>query len=85
MASKDPVALDSVVAKFANYNPRKVRHIMLSSKVGIGTLNPSIIGEEITVKLRDKNLSYSLARSTKKLIYQVYKNIMNLLLKIDCF
>jgi len=84
-ASIDPVALDSMVATFAQYNPKTVKHLVLSSKLGIGTLSPKIVGEKINVQLRKASLNREIIRKIKKLMYLGYKSTMNFLLKVPLY
>jgi len=46
IAGTDPVATDSVVAKMMGINPRKVRHLRLAEKQGLGTTRFRIEGTE---------------------------------------
>jgi uncharacterized protein (DUF362 family) len=39
MASGDPVALDAAAAKIIHVNPKKVKHLMLASHEGLGSIN----------------------------------------------
>lgn len=47
MASSDPVALDSAAARIAGENPRKINHIVLAEKEGLGSLNYKVVGESL--------------------------------------
>jgi uncharacterized protein (DUF362 family) len=51
LASKDPVACDSLCAKLLGFSPRSVRHIKLSEKVGIGTSKYKLVGDQIDFKI----------------------------------
>jgi len=47
MASTDSVATDSVAAKIAGLNPKKVHHITLAEKEGLGKTSYRVVGESI--------------------------------------
>jgi len=47
MASKDPVAIDSMAAEIAGINPKHVRHVMLAQMEGIGKMACKNVGENL--------------------------------------
>ena len=47
MASKDPVAMDSVAARIIGLNPRRISHLVLAQKAGIGSINYVTVGETV--------------------------------------
>lgn len=47
VASKDPVAVDSVCAKILGFNPKFVGHIRKSIKMGIGSMRYTLVGDKI--------------------------------------
>lgn len=47
MASTDPVAVDSVVAKIVGLAPKEISHIVRAEKEGIGTTRYRVVGESI--------------------------------------
>jgi len=47
MASSDPVATDSAVATIIGSNPKKIKHIVLAEKEGLGNLNFEAVGENL--------------------------------------
>jgi ferredoxin len=47
IASDDPVAADTVGAKVMGLNPKKIEHIVLSEKAGIGKMSAEVVGERI--------------------------------------
>jgi uncharacterized protein (DUF362 family) len=49
MASKDPVAFDSAVAKIVGVNPKKVKHLVLAQHEGIGTMDFAPKGESLQI------------------------------------
>ena len=44
IASLDPVAADTVGTRIMGINPKKVEHIVLSEKVGIGSMKAEVLG-----------------------------------------
>jgi uncharacterized protein (DUF362 family) len=54
MASEDPVAFDSAAARIAGVNPKSVKHIVLASKEGLGSIFFAQKGEQ-DVKFFAKN------------------------------
>jgi uncharacterized protein (DUF362 family) len=47
ICGRNPVSTDATLARIIGFNPAKIKHIMLSERYGLGTLNPMVIGEEI--------------------------------------
>lgn len=47
MASKDPVATDSVAARLLGLEPRKIDYLVLAEKEGLGEINYKSVGENI--------------------------------------
>jgi len=47
MASKDPVAIDSVAARILGLDPKRIKHLVLAQDVGIGSLNCETVGEAV--------------------------------------
>lgn len=46
MAGYNPVAVDFIAASIAGYNPRGVKHIFESEKLGVGSTNVKCVGED---------------------------------------
>ncbi len=50
---KNPVSVDSTMARIMGFRPEKIRHLVEAERLGLGTLNPEVLGEDlrsITVK-----------------------------------
>jgi uncharacterized protein (DUF362 family)/ferredoxin-like protein FixX len=47
IASLDPVAADTVGSKIMGINPKKVEHIVMAEKDGIGSMTTKVVGERI--------------------------------------
>jgi len=46
-AGSDPVAIDSAAARIMGLNPKKINHIVLAEKEGVGNLNYEVVGESL--------------------------------------
>ena len=44
---KNPVAVDATVARVMGFEINKIRHLVLAGEIGLGDLNPNILGESI--------------------------------------
>ncbi len=47
MAGYDPVAVDFVAAKIAGLNPKRIKHITESEKMGVGSTEVKILGDDL--------------------------------------
>jgi len=47
ICGRDPVAVDAFAAKYIGFNPRKVKHIKVAAKLGVGSLKYRVVGEKI--------------------------------------
>ena len=47
MASSDPVATDSAASRIVGLNPKKIDHIVLAEKEGLGEMNYKTVGENL--------------------------------------
>jgi uncharacterized protein (DUF362 family) len=47
MAGSDVVATDFVAAKIAGFNPRRIKHISESEKLGVGSTNVRLVGDDL--------------------------------------
>ena len=74
MASTDPVALDAAASEIAGISPQSVKHIVLASKEGIGSLKFTIKGEELDYF---KNLfpRRKTKHELKELLSQIYNRL----------
>jgi uncharacterized protein (DUF362 family) len=58
IVGKNPVSVDSTMARIMGFNPEKIRHIAWAENYNLGTLNPKIVGEtleSLTVKFKEPN------------------------------
>ncbi len=44
---RNSVSVDAVMAKLMGFNPRDILHLLDAEKHGLGSLNPTVLGEEI--------------------------------------
>ncbi len=44
---RNPVSVDAVMARIMGFNPEKIRQIVEAEKMGLGTVNPKIVGDEV--------------------------------------
>jgi len=44
---EDPVAVDAFAAKYIGFNPKKVKHIKMAAKLGVGSLRYKVVGERV--------------------------------------
>lgn len=47
ICGRNPVSTDATLARIMMFDPAKIKHIILSERYGLGTLNPVVIGEEV--------------------------------------
>lgn len=44
---RNPVSVDAVMARVMGFEPEKIRHIVEAEKLGIGSINPEVIGDDV--------------------------------------
>lgn len=79
-ASKDSVALDSVMVRIAGMNPHSIRHLELAQREGLGSINPSIVGEPIEY-FRGIFPRRGLRYSARRLLSKIYGNVQKSVFK----
>jgi uncharacterized protein (DUF362 family) len=47
IVGKEPVSVDSTMARIMGFSPEKIRHLVTAEKYGLGSLNPKIVGEKL--------------------------------------
>lgn len=55
IAGRNPVSVDATMARLMGFQPEKVRHLVEGAQLGLGSLNPKVIGErleEMTVRFK---------------------------------
>jgi uncharacterized protein (DUF362 family) len=82
MASQDPVAFDTAVAKTMSENPQKIRHIKLAEKQGLGKMDFQAKGDNIEYFKK----RYPKRKASSKFLIIGYKAAVKVgLLKTDLF
>jgi len=44
---RNPVSVDSIMARIMGFEPEKIRHIVEAEKIGLGTINPRVVGNSV--------------------------------------
>lgn len=47
IVGKNPVSVDSTMARIMGFNPEKIKHLIESEKFGLGTINPTVLGDSV--------------------------------------
>jgi len=53
---REPASVDAILTRVMGFNPRRVKHILLAAKYGLGVLDPEVIGnpiESVAVNFRN--------------------------------
>ena len=48
MAGDDPVAIDFIAAKLIGLNPKSIKHISASEKLGVGSTKVELTGKDLS-------------------------------------
>jgi len=79
MAGTDAVAVDSVAARIMGFNPRRIKHLTLAAKKGVGSMNDAIIVGENLESFKRKFSSFGrmerVVASLMNKTYQIYRKI----------
>lgn len=82
-AGLNPVAVDCAVARVLGLNPRRIKHISLSVKKGIGTWDYTVTGEDVEsiskrlpLKSRTQKLSEDLKLWKGKALLRMYQRVV---------
>ena len=81
MAGYDPVAVDSIAAKIAGINPKRIGHIVESKNQGVGSLDVELVGEDwqqFANKFPRKDFLYRISRKSLMQLYGLYLRIFTL-------
>lgn len=81
MASTDPVAVDSIAAKIAGLDGKRIRYIAESEKIGIGSTKFQCVGDDIQPfieKFPRKSFVYNLSRKALLKSYAFYLRFFTL-------
>jgi uncharacterized protein (DUF362 family) len=44
---RNPVSVDAVMARVMGFEPEKIRHIVETEKIGLGSINPEVVGDKV--------------------------------------
>ena len=44
---RNPVSVDAVMARVMGFEPEKIRHIVEAEKIGLGSMNPEVVGDMV--------------------------------------
>ena len=44
---RNPVSVDSVMARIMGFEPEKIRHIVEAERIGLGAIDPKVVGNEV--------------------------------------
>jgi uncharacterized protein (DUF362 family) len=72
MAGYDPVAVDFVAAKIAGLNPRRIKHITNSEKIGVGSTNVRLVGADLSTFAKAFPRKSFFYTSSRKAMLQLY-------------
>jgi uncharacterized protein (DUF362 family) len=82
MASSDVVATDFVAAKIAGLNPRRIKYISESEKLGVGsTTKVRLVGDDLSSFSKlfpRKSFSHKSSRSQIVKMYGLYQSLFTL-------
>lgn len=69
LASTDQVSLDATAATIIGFNPKKIKYLSLGKKMGLGDIDPKIVGVKKLPNLKVGHRVDTLASRGQKLIY----------------
>jgi uncharacterized protein (DUF362 family) len=81
MAGCDPVAVDFVAAKISGLNPKRIKHLMESKKLGVGSTNAMCVGanwKHFAEIFPRKGFVYNNSRKSLLSLYGLYLQKMTL-------
>ena len=44
---RNPVSVDAVMTRVMGFEPEKIRHIVEAEKIGLGSINPEVVGDKV--------------------------------------
>ena len=81
MAGYDPVAVDSIAAKIAGLNPKRIKHIVESKNMGVGSTNVECVGDDwvqFANNFPRRGFLYSISRKYLMQLYGLYLRLLTL-------
>lgn len=81
MAGCDPVAVDFIAAKIAGLNPNRIKHIIESENLGVGSTNVECVGDDwlrFAKSFPRKGFLYNVSRRSLLQLYGLYLRLLTL-------
>ena len=81
MAGYDPVAVDTIAAKIAGLNPKRIKHIVESKNMGVGSTNVECVGDDwvqFANNFPRRGFLYSISRKSLLQLYGLYLRLLTL-------
>lgn len=81
MAGCDPVAVDFVAAKIARLNPKRIKHIIESENLGVGSTNVECVGDDwlrFAKSFPRRGFFYNVSRKSLLQLYGLYLRLLTL-------
>jgi uncharacterized protein (DUF362 family) len=81
MAGYDPVAVDFIAAKIAGLNPKRVKHIVESKNLGVGSTSVECVGDDwlrFANNFPRRGFLYNVSRKSLTQLYGLYLRLLTL-------
>jgi len=81
MAGYDPVAVDFIASKIAGLNPKRIRHIVESKNLGVGSMNVKCVGNDwlqFANSFPRRGFLYNISRKSLLQLYHLYLRLFTL-------
>ncbi len=81
MGGYDPVAVDFIAAKIAGLNPKRIKHLIESKNLGVGSTNVECVGEEwsrFASRFPKTGFLYNVSRRGLMQLYGLYLRLLTL-------
>ncbi len=81
MAGYDPVAVDYIATKIVGLNHRRIKHIIESERLGVGSCNAELVGDELSLfadRFPRKSFLYNSSRKALVQLYSLYLRMFTL-------
>jgi len=81
MAGCDPVAVDFIAAKIAGLNPKRIKHIIESENLGVGSTNVECVGDDwlqFAKSFPHRGFFYNVSRKSLLQLYGLYLRLLTL-------
>jgi uncharacterized protein (DUF362 family) len=81
MTGCDPVAVDFIAAKIAGLNPKRIKHIIESENLGVGSTNVECVGDDwlqFAKSFPHRGFFYNVSRKSLLQLYGLYLRLLTL-------